>query len=167
MNDEFSALSRGLLRHSKKKTPDFQPGDRELDALGNPRTIGRSGCTPAEPYPPNRKENLRQGTKNAMQEKNKKLLPLCPGETVTYVSELSALSQPFVNQVRDVGNDKGQSVGVNENRRSAVKFPFPGNTAVQSYSSFRYFSTSGGGPSNFVRGTFPKYWISLEPSGVL
>ena len=32
--------------------------------IRNPRAIGRSGCTPAEPYPPNRKTNLKKKTKN-------------------------------------------------------------------------------------------------------
>ena len=67
MNSEFNALSRGLLRHPKMKPPICysRPG---AGCIGNPRTIGRSGCTPAEPYPPNRRSNIRQRTKSAIKE---------------------------------------------------------------------------------------------------
>jgi len=65
MHGEFNALSHGLLRHPKKKTPDLQ-GRPGVGCIGNPRTIGRSGCTPAEPYPPNRDKNINHLAKSAI-----------------------------------------------------------------------------------------------------
>ena len=46
-----------------KETPDLQKSRPGAGCIGNPRTIGRSGCTPAEPYPPNRKTKISHGNK--------------------------------------------------------------------------------------------------------
>src|SRR2546428_12617041 len=73
-----------------KETPDLQKSRPGAGCIGNPRTIGRSGCTPAEPYPPNRKTKISLGSEMRKRRKLQKVLPMCPGESVTYVSEPSS-----------------------------------------------------------------------------
>ena len=49
---EFNALHRGLHGHRSSKHPNPDHSGVGWDASRNPRTARRSGCTPAEPYPP-------------------------------------------------------------------------------------------------------------------
>ncbi len=55
--NEFFALDLGLqgIHRKNPEGSDSAPG-RMLDC--NPRTGRCSGCTPAEPYPPSRENNL-------------------------------------------------------------------------------------------------------------
>src|SRR5258705_3724823 len=58
---EFNALGHGwgiLLRFPVLESS--QPG---TVSGSHPRTVGRSGCTPAEPYPPNRGSNPARNQK--------------------------------------------------------------------------------------------------------
>ena len=54
---EFIALDHGLRRKLPARP---QKESARSGCIRNPRAIGRSGCTPAEPYPPNRKISLKQ-----------------------------------------------------------------------------------------------------------
>jgi hypothetical protein len=58
---------RGLLDGPEMKTARFkQPLRTEPDASCNPRATGRSGCTPAEPYPPSANASCKTTTQNSM-----------------------------------------------------------------------------------------------------
>jgi hypothetical protein len=62
---EFIALDHGL-RISSKKLPAPELSSAGSGCIRNPRAVGRSGCTPAEPYPPNRKsEQIRKNLKKS------------------------------------------------------------------------------------------------------
>jgi len=56
-HDEFIALVRGL-----RAATHLEPGSgwsrSQAGCYRKPRTDGRSGCTPAEPYPPDREGSL-------------------------------------------------------------------------------------------------------------
>src|SRR5713101_3915237 len=56
--DEFIASDRSL--RSNPKLPAAEPAAAGSGCLRNPRAAGRSGCTPAEPYPPSRKIRVDQ-----------------------------------------------------------------------------------------------------------
>jgi hypothetical protein len=55
----FIALTVACESIRKRKVPT-RPSRIGTDAFRNPRTFGRSGCTPAEPYPPKRAHNLNK-----------------------------------------------------------------------------------------------------------
>jgi hypothetical protein len=57
----FNALDHGL-RSIHKKTPGASTAGARSGGIRNPRTVERSGCTPAEPYPLNRnkKKNFQK-----------------------------------------------------------------------------------------------------------
>ena len=61
---EFNALTRGL-RSIAPGNPWLQRTGARDGCIRNPRTTGRSGCTPAEPYPPGRKPTLTRKEKFA------------------------------------------------------------------------------------------------------
>src|SRR3989442_10722627 len=53
----WAMACEGIPKETPGTSGVLVPG---ADAFRNPRTIGRSGCTPAEPYPPNRKTMVDQ-----------------------------------------------------------------------------------------------------------
>ena len=57
-NDKFFALSRVCRASKKNKTRPSKLGRGMLTAIHG--RIGCSGCTSAEPYPPNRAKSLAQ-----------------------------------------------------------------------------------------------------------
>jgi hypothetical protein len=59
--DEFIASDRSL--RSKPKLPAAETAAAGIWCIRNPRAAGRSGCTPAEPYPPSRKIRVDQNVK--------------------------------------------------------------------------------------------------------
>lgn len=61
MSLSHSAVACGALQNGS--APDRSGAER--GCIRNPRTAGRSGCTPAEPYPPNRNEMINRGTPNS------------------------------------------------------------------------------------------------------
>src|SRR5829696_7570390 len=61
---EFNALTRGL-RSIAPGNPWLQRTGARDGCIRNPRTTGRSGCTPAEPYPPSRNPTLTRKEKFA------------------------------------------------------------------------------------------------------
>src|SRR5687768_12135413 len=61
---EFNALDHSLLSIPKENSrgqPQLAPG---VDASAIHGQMGRSGCTPAEPYPPNCANTINQKRKN-------------------------------------------------------------------------------------------------------
>src|SRR6266850_449732 len=62
MNYKFNALNHGLHSIRESKNPGAVRG--RDGCLRNPWTAGRSGCTPAEPYPPDRQVQIYMKKRN-------------------------------------------------------------------------------------------------------
>jgi CRISPR-associated protein Cas2 len=56
---QFSVYARACVSFARQET-HIDRLKKNLPPEGNPRTAGRSGCTPAEPYPPSRTVSLKQ-----------------------------------------------------------------------------------------------------------
>lgn len=88
MNGEFNALEPGLAEGIPKRNSRFAMADRELDASAIHGQLGAQVALLQSPILPIATKT--SGKRSKMQcGKNKKLLPMSPGETVTYVSELT------------------------------------------------------------------------------
>src|ERR1700752_4380930 len=58
MSLSHSTVACGALPKTKLSTSE--QAEAESGCIRNPRAVRRSGCTPAEPYPPNRKGTIHQ-----------------------------------------------------------------------------------------------------------